>query len=297
MPTITFHASWEGRPVNAAARRARRLEQLVYAMTDDPANTDGVTIANAIGATWGIFIGSPHPSWPPALCTEIDPQPDSEDPSTWFVRLLFEEAAPLPGTVPGKSGGGGGGSGESPPEPEDRAPMVTVRTQKVAIYEPEDLDGVAYVNTADDPLEDPPPRWISHAVLSFTKWYSTYSTATAANYANKVNLAAWNGYAADTLLIEQIDAKPKTERGRAFWEVNWTLLWNPAGWIPTYILNVGRRQIQIQPVTLLGFKIPITDRTARELPGLSLLDINGQVTDTPFMLERRQYDRITFAGI
>lgn len=294
---ITFHASWEGRPVNAAARRARRLEQLVYAITDDPANTDGVDIADAIGDTWGVFIGTPHPNWPPALCTEIDPSPDPEDPSTWFVRLLYEEPTALPGTVPGvsggPSGGGTGGSGGTPPEPAARDPMVTIRTQKVAVYEPLDLDGVAYVNTANDPLEDPPPRWISHAVISTTRWYTTYSTAAAANYANKVNLAVWNGYAADTLLVEQIDAKPKTEKGRAFWEVNWTLLWNPLGWIPTYILNVGRRQLQ----TVTLFKIPITDRTARELPGLSLLDINGEVTDTPFLLERRQYDRITFAGI
>lgn len=296
MPTIIFHETYDRRPVSANARSGRKLTRTFEAETDDPANTSGVTVVNELGTQLTIYLGVEHPDWDTAYCTSIDPQPDSDDPGLWYITLIYEEPVTVPGTLPGVHTPSGSGPGHSqpsrPPEPADRPPMISFDTRMMDVYDTSDLDGNYYVNTAGDPLENVPARRVPMLVIKFTKWYDAYSSALAASWVNKVNLYAWEGQVADSVLIESAPAEPKTERGRIFWEVPFTMIVNPYKWIPTKLLNVGRRQLVAG-----NLKIIVDPTTQRELPGLSLLNAAGALTTSPHTLSFRNHVRVDFAGI
>jgi len=170
--------------------------------------------------------------------------------------------------------------------------MISFDTRLMDIYETSDLDGEYYINTADDPLENVPPRRVPMLVIKYTKWYEAYSPTLAASWVNKVNLYTWEGFAADSLLIESAPATPKTERGRLFWEVPFVIVHNPYKWVPTKLLNVGRRQ-------KVGgnLKTIVDPVTQREMPGVSLLNAAGALTTTPYFLQFRNHDRVDFTGL
>lgn len=295
-PVITFNETFDRRPVSANARSGRKLTRTFEAETDDPANTSGVLVVNQLGTQLAIYIGVRHPNWSYAYCTAIDPQPDSTDPQLWIVTLQYEEPSIVRGTLPGvrtpDGSGAGHGQPATPPEPADRPPSFSFSSRMMDVFDVGDLDSVRIINTANDPFENVPPRRISMLVINYTKWYDDYSPTLANSWVNKVNLTAWNGFAADSVLIETCSATPKTEKGRLFWEVPFTLVVNPFKWIPTKILSVGRRQIVAFQKQLI-----FDPATNREMPGLTLLDVNGLKTDIPYFIPFRFHDRIEFSGL
>lgn len=301
MPTYAAFYDWKERGASVSATSGRRLREQVEVTTDDPANTTAKMVIEYLGTAEGIFIGLQHPTWPFAILTEFgEATPHEEHPGLWIVPLLFEEPRPVPGTLAGPVGpppppvpppppG-------TPPAPNDRPALQTLGYRRVEVYDTADLDGEPINNIVGDLLEDPPPRFRSLSVIGYTRWFATWNVGLGIALHNKVNLHAWNGLAADTVLIDGVEAKPMTQSGYSFWEVNFTLVHDPEKWIPTKLVNSGRRAYlrggPYDPENLL----PVLDTST-----VVLLNADGErwvPGDPPAPTrDRRFYNRIDFAGL
>lgn len=312
MPSFTAHESPDGLTARVSARAGRSLVRSFEVESDDPANTTGRDVIEALGSLFGIFIGVPHPDWVYATCEDIDPGvPDRDDPRLWRARVTYTEPVAVPGTLTGTTLPPPGPPPPPPPPPPPgtapapaaRPPLVSVGYRKVEVYRTQDLDGKRLVNAAGDPLEDVPPQYRGLAAIQYTRWLDpgAWSVATGVLLVGKVNLFAWQGLAADTLMIDGIESQQKTERGWAFWEVKFTILHDPEKWIPTKLVNAGRRAytrgLPREPKTLL----PVLGTTGQVL----LNSVGWQWREgvppagdgDPVPLEFRFHDRIDFAGL
>ena len=309
MPTITFTTdSWDGIEGGASAASGRDLMRVVEYTTDDPAATSVPTVVNAAGTQLNLYIGRPHPDYALCRCVTIKSKADPEDPHYGTLTADFKEPKVPPGAL---WGGAPPPPGVPPPpgpaEPADQPPVISIDARKLPQYYRADLDDKPYLNTANDPMEDVPPRNDNLGVIQFSRKFDAWSTATSVFAAGSVNLAAWNGYAADTLLLEACPAKSVTERGRSFWEVSFTIVYNPKKWIPTKLLSAGRTEFIVKAGVVTVEKGKILDYYGNEKPGLSLLSAAGNHTvrdaagvitgfvTTPAYVLFRDYNRISFA--
>jgi hypothetical protein len=311
VPTFTFHEHFDGRPASASTRSGRRLTRRWECVASEI--VDGVAVISALTAEEGVYFGASHPSWAPALCSDLTAEPDGEDYYTWMVTAEYEEPLSLPGFVPGMPGGGAvggqpgeGGSGTpyEPPRPEDRPTYFSLDFRKEPRYYTEDYDGLPLVNSVGDPLEDVPPIYLPIAVIKAKKFYATWSIDLGIAVHGRVNADVWLGFAAGSCLIEACPATPKTQGPYSYWEVDWTIAYNPDGWVPTKLLNVGRRYFRDVLVDGGGFetiKTAIVDKAGKELPGLHPLKADGSDViapgDPPVELSFRFYGEVNFNGL
>lgn len=307
MPTFTIDESEDEETGVVSAKSGRRLVRSFEVYTDDPANTRAFQVVEALGTQLGIYIGVPHPDWTPATVDDIDPgRRDRDDPRLWRARVVYTEPVALPGTITGTSPPPPPGPPPpappppppgSAPAPTDRPAFLSISYRKLEYFDVEDLDGKRLVTTAGDPLEDTPPRLRGIGCIHYTRWVDAWNYAVGLQLIGKVNLFAWEGQNPDTVLIDGIEAAPKTERGWVFWEVKYTLLHDPLGWIPTQLVNAGRRAyVRGQPRTKENL-LPVLGTT-----GVVLLNAAGEQwredTDpAPVPLDFRFYSRIDFAGL
>lgn len=300
MPIFYVDESFDGRPVSTDVRSGRRLERQFYVRTDTPDVTwSGVVAASVLGnagimAANGydpVYIGTPHPEWSAAFCSSIAPSPDPDDPSTFLIKVQYEEAPLQPGQIYGTAPSTGRPA--SPPEPEDQPPDVSLVFRSEQEFQFTDLDGKALKNTAGQPIQNPPPVLVPRAQLRFTVKKSDWHENIGLYIIGGVNNAEWRGRAKDTNLITGVEAKPNSKKGRAWWEITYTIEYNTKKWIPTQILNVGRMQ-KLEDGTV----VVATDGTGRGGGTVErFLDADGLVSETPIYLDFRFYKRVDFNSL
>jgi hypothetical protein len=311
VPTFTFHEHFDGRPASASTRSGRRLTRRWECVASEI--VDGVAVISALTAEEGVYFGASHPSWAPALCSDLTAEPDGEDYYTWMVTAEYEEPLSLPGFVPGMPGGGAvggqpgeGGSGTpyEPPRPEDRPTYFSIGARKEPKYFTSDLDNLPLVNAVGDPLEDVPPVYYPIVLVNAKKFYATWSIDLTIACFGRVNQDEWLGYDPYTWLIESCHATPKTQGPYSYWEVDFDLAYNEDKWVPTKLLNAGRRYFREVLVDGGGFetvKTAIVDQMGKELPGLHALKADGTDViapgDPPVTLDFRFYRLVNFNGL
>lgn len=314
MPTFTFHEHFDGRPASASVRSGRKLVRRWECVCSEI--VDGVDVIEALTAQESIYMGCAHPSWANAFCSDIGADPDGDDYLTWMVQADYEEPASLPGFVPGMPGGGtvggrpgSGGSGTpyQPPAPWDRPTFFSLDFRKEPKYVRQDRDGKFLVNTAKDALEDVPPIYRPIGILRATKFYQTWSFDLGLALIGRTNQDTWLTFDPDTFLIEACPAKPMTQNGWSFWQVDYVLSYDKFKWNPTRILNMGRRTSRLvaPPAPDPQFRefTTIVDKHGSQPAGPSFLNLAGDDVlaigpgQDPLELEFRFHDRVNFNGL
>lgn len=304
MPTFTIDESTDELTARLSARAARTIVRSFEVFTSDPTVTDGTDIIDAMGAVGGIYIASPHPVRGWMLVEEIDPgRPDKDNGQLWRVRVTYSEPVPLPGTMVGTPASPPPPPPPpppgTPPAPADRPPFVTISYRKQEFFPTEDLDGKRLQNAAGDLLENVPPRVRGIGCMNYTRYFLTWNYNLGILLLGKINQFAWGGFPPDTVVIDGIDAAPKTERGFNFWEVKFVLLHDPLKWTPTKIENAGRRAYRRGFPRTPANLLPVLDTTSSVL--LNAQGVRWNETDDappePKPLEFRFHDRYNFAGL
>lgn len=313
MPTTFEFDNCREEEGTASATGPRRFLRRYECFASDIATVPEV--GTAIGTQEGIFIGTPHPDWPDAYCEEITPRRDGENHLQWVVECVFVEPTPMPGTVPGMPGGGstgtapGSGSGSpfQSPAPWDRPTFFSTDFRKEPRFRRKDRDGKFLVNTAMDSLEDVPPQYEPIGILKATKFYQSWSFDLGMALIGRTNQDTWQGYDPDTWLIEACPASPQTQGPWTFWKVDYTISYNPDGWNPTRILNLGRRTSKLvtppAPAPQYREFTTILDKYTMSPAGPSFLNLAGDGVLAlgpgvdPIELEFRFNDRVNFNGL
>lgn len=83
---------------------------------------------------------------------------------------------------------------EDPEEnPLTKKPEILVRTQSHTVPTDVDVDGNAIVNSAGEPLLNPPFRTLNSYLITYRRNEASYNVPAGAAYENKVSSGAWNG--------------------------------------------------------------------------------------------------------
>ncbi len=241
---------WDLRSASVDAKGGRRLTRGWWVYDDAGGLMDPVSAVNAVSLSESpnVYIGTPHPSWAPALLTKFDPQPNSEDPSLYTVRADYEEPKPQPGFVYGSDPsspppppGSPGRQSGSPPTPESRqAGIYSVSFRREPVYALQDADGLPLVNAAKQLLTNVPPMFETIGVLKYRKFTTAVNFATWFGNLDKCNLNTWNGFSADSLRVTGLEVSFQTENGFPFIQLDYVIEYKASKWIPTRILNIGK---------------------------------------------------------
>lgn len=291
--SFEFDELWTGRDFGIQAGRGRKLQDawvchISYATTEEAVSSPAtrLQVVNAFSAFTGVYIGTSHRDWSGAKCVGAKATCDADSPSDWTITVDFEEPVPPPTSQPGGVGG-------SNPEPQNRSPKVSIDYRFEPYSDGKDLDGLAYVNSAGDWLENAPPKFKTIMIIKWTRYYTTWSDSIGAAVAGKVNSATWHGKAAKTCRIVGSPARVENEKSWIFWSVDWTVEYDKTGWNPTKVIDIGRNYFNDD-----GKKVPYQSvTTGRPMNGLTLLDGDGGLLPdggTPFELEFRNFDEISF---
>jgi len=299
MPTYEVYDDWTARAVSVDAKSGRKFKRAITVRTSDPTFTWGGEAVDAMSVIAGVYIGSPHPNWSSARCIRIgDADSHPDDPSLFIIPVDYEEPLPVPGQVYGVSPPPPGGpppppgqNTGTPPEPEYRDPIPKVSFREVPYYKPYDLLLNAFKNTAGDLLEDPPPMFRNNGLLRWRVHRATWSFALGMLVNGKVNQYDWNGLLAKTLKVNIENAEAVTEKGRTFWVVDYLIEYNEDLWIPTKVLNAGRRYKDADG----KFVLPTDEKKGFSTNNLVLLDAAGMKTTTPLDLEFTLFGLLDFA--
>ena len=167
----------------------------------------------------------------------------------------------------------------------------------------EDLNEDPYINSVGDPLDPPPLVETPHSILVIQRNESSFSPWLAHYYRNKVNSDGFYGAGPKYAKVASIGANgPNYENGVVFYVVRYEIHFNPAGWIPTKILDAGPRCKEEA-----GDEKPVhpKDKDGTQSTANVLLRADGtQITwqqlrggEAPHYLEFEQYELAPFSGM
>ena len=273
-------------------RRTYTLNQWVT--TDNPSDNEAI-----IKAAPGIAHKyDPHPADAGALAKDIAVNKIAElakGGAVWEVITHYDsEFSDSPDEHPD----------QDVPNPLDRP---TIFTWGGAIYtesQDQDLDGLAYVNTAGafvgdqrmgDPFDPAPLVEVVHGIITATRNVAVFNEARAEYYRNKVNSDTWRGHKKDTAKVAVYGAQgPLFENNVEFYSETIEIHTNPSKWIPWSALNRGPRVLEggepTHPPDKDGVKSTVQVKIAED--GTLLAD-----GAAPWFIDFRQYERAPFSAL
>jgi hypothetical protein len=253
----------------------RKLDRTFEVLSDNYADTADDVI-DGIGA----YIGAAHPSFPICLVEKISAEKLDDSPFWWLVKVEYAEPKMPDGTPPNTEA----------QEPQDQDPQFKVSFSTDSITPLKDLDDHDFVNSAGEPFESPPVISFGVASISIMKKKLSISIAGEASKVNSINSDTFLGLDQYTCRVAGIEAVLKSERAFVFWEVTYTIAYNPIPFHPFKILDQGRN------VKKDGKLVPATDDFGKEYPSPVLLNTSGEKTDTPEYKDFKVYEFMTFSG-
>lgn len=176
-------------------------------------------------------------------------------------------------------------------------PKYSWSTEKEEEIFNEDVNGVKVKNSAGDPFQPLPTRLKSRAVLTVTYNAATFSGATALALDSRVNSSAFEGAAAETLLLSIESAVQQHHQVIGYyWKITLKMTYKEDGWNPMKIIDAGMREKDPDDATkkrhirlkgnLVTCPVPLASGTAIEDPDAD-----------PEYLEFDPYESIDFNSI
>lgn len=263
----------------------------------------------------------------PSVPTEIDTgsflsrlsfEQETEDGRQWLCRFEYGpfDAQHEVGTTDAASGAS---------NPLEMAPEAQWTPTFVETAYPQDINGLPFLNTVGDPVEDPPKREESRQSLSFVRNEDQYNEAYADTFRLKINADPFLGFAPGQARVKTISGKRVyTADYGYYWQVTYefefrkiifqvpssfdpeTGVSNDDGITITYgwedlVLNAGFRQVgsdgEIAPILIKGQPLTSPMALTESGEGLNLgVNIDSDI-DEPYYLIFQQYGSVMFSDL
>jgi len=205
-------------------------------------SNDGLVAIRANGLP---HLGQGYPEDSLAVCTDLDPQQSAESELVWYVEVTYAwEPAQPPGT--------GQQPPPGPPSEEWWRPQKFWSTVAYQHFPLQDFDGKAYKNSAGDGFEQPPERFKFHQLLTIKVRRQAFSPLQAGKYMKQPTVNDDDFTIGDctfppfSALLRQWDGEQNWYAGEdgkpiEYWNVTFAFEFNLDLWIPTKIVDQGRR--------------------------------------------------------
>lgn len=235
----------DGRGGEVSFDRSRRWTRVFRVVTDNDLD-GGPTVVQAAGLPGiGAFYLTPSGEVDTdAVCQSLSPAPDpsANDPRVWIVTATYDTKV----DTGHQSGGGSGEPGQGGASPTTRTLLPldrpvkwaagTVKAKKAVLT---DKDAVDVKNSAGQLYSPGYERDIVLGRITAIKNYASFAYKDKLDLIEKINSAAWKGFPAKTVKIDDIGITEEFEHNIPYLAVTWSFLYNPDGWNPTRILDRG----------------------------------------------------------
>jgi hypothetical protein len=232
---------------------ARSYTNKMIVVTSSPL-VDPVQIQQAligIGAVQGTTYRFPLPELQNGVITQVGPvsvdtgsflhslsiKPSAEDTRQWICEFgygPFDVAHEL-GTSQTSSGS---------VNPLEAAPVVQWNAAEYEESRPTDVNGIPFLNTVGDVLENPPKCIVSRQTLEFVRNEATYSDSYAQKYRQKTNSDSFLGFGPN-------QAKCKNINGERLYTADWGYYWRVTYSFEFRVLEISTPETY-DPITGLG---------------------------------------------
>ncbi len=234
---------------------------------DDATEYDSITII--IEAQQ--FTASPLPSYGQALYEDSNTVvrgyfSREQDDKSWLITVTYRPRDPLDFED----------TTETIQAPEERPAKLSWSYIETQNKTGKDIDGNAYVNSAKDPIDDPPAFLLPIMVVSITQYQLTFDPLPLMDFVGAVNSAKFLGAEQDTLKFKPasvnrefvpgyFDDVGNWHQGTYYYSVTYQFEYNPAKWQPVEILDRGQRVISGGVATMHADEVTgvLTGRTVR----------------------------------
>ncbi len=211
---MTWAYEQQGGIMTNTRRYTNTLRVITSSAYVSPIEIQQFLIAN--GMVQGTTYRFPLPEFGPGSSATLPPAPCSIDTGSFLSRLTFEQETDDgkqwlcrfdygPFDAQHEVGTTDATSGAS--NPLEAYPEVSWSPTFVQTAYPQDINGLPFINTCGDPIEDPPKREECRQSLSFTRNEATYDEAYADTFRLKVNSDPFLGFAPGQARVKTISGK------------------------------------------------------------------------------------------
>lgn len=246
-----------------------------FLVTTDTAADGPVEVASALP----VQLGDLHPSATSHTLQRITCSPIAVPSLHWFASCEYSRLA---------------NNIDDDANPLNVPVEVSCRGVKVTKSPLRDLDGLAFINTAGDPLDETPQIERSYPVVTFKRNEAAFSYAThMERYLDKVNSGSFMGADTGTVKCSDLSADKKFKDQMTYWEVRYEFSFNPDGWQPN-ILNEGYYYLDG------ANKKRCVDVDGRDVASPAPLSVDGEqipssgIPDDLYFLPFRMFDSVNF---
>jgi hypothetical protein len=222
--------NWSYKLQGGVVSAARTYTNTLRVITNNPL-TGPIQIQNSlisVGCVQGAYYVSPLPEYQNGVISiptgtfaeqdtgsflhELDIKEETEDGKQWLCTFQYG-----PADINVELGSSQASLGVT--NPLEMMPEVEWTPAIFEEFYPQDSNGIPFLNTVGDPIEDPPKREVSRQTLSFTRNEAQYNDAYAQQFRQTVNLYPFLGFATNQV-------KCKTITGKRIYSADWGLYWN-----------------------------------------------------------------------
>ena len=214
---------WSGRTASKSLEKFKREYARKFRVVCTTANDDvNAILSNVLLPVVGVSL---YPTDSGALCDKSDL---SQDQNKYDISYHYSSDIPV--------------VAQQNPDPLARPAVfkTTWTKQTKPIYK--DLDGIAVLNSAGQPFEQPIEIDSGYPILTIEKNYASYSWTTVMNLQNTINDDVWQGFPKWAARMDGIDIEEKEENGAMYFHVVFRIIINNTAdgtWHPFKILDAG----------------------------------------------------------
>lgn len=281
MATLTVTETFRGASAEVTESGDRQFTRVFDVIADDDTTVTEVLEADGIPRYGEPFVSDSGAVDLGCTCRSVRARPREESPYIWLVEASYSSrqdagggggggGGPVtggptdpsggasgdggPGGSPGGDGGGGdgGGAGQNTPQivedPLSRPATFRWSSNKVLRPAKFDVNGTAITNSANAPFDPPVEKEEIRPVLVVQKNIplANFNGSVVQDWTNAINSAAWMGFPAKSLRINDIQAVSASDNGVWYWDTTWTFEYLADLWNPLKVLDQGSYYIDAE---------------------------------------------------
>jgi len=194
-----------------------RTYRMVFVVITDSDNDGVMVVGNATGIPHkGDTYYTATDSDPGALCQDVSPTQDPENQKVWEVVATFSSHS--------------GDPAKDDPNPMVHPPDIHWSSWSETRALHKDLDGKPFTNSAGQPIDPPFERRWKYPALTVVRNEATFPVGLVQTYWDVTNSDVFNGWAPDTVKVEDIRASSEYREAQGFFRVTYEFLFRNGGW-------------------------------------------------------------------
>lgn len=219
----TFENREAGYNQKAEHTYRRTFAVVMTGRDDDPAK-----VRLPLPAAGDVYVGSDGTVDAASYVQDVRLRQDTEDPWLWRAEVSYGPKST--------------DAAEVVEDPLAQPARVSFSSKLVNVVMTKDAEGKAAENSAGDPYDPPLEMEEVRIVMKVQKNLATFDPMSILKYAGAVNESEWFGVGEKMAKCNAIQADPKTERGKSYWEVQAEFELRATGWA-VEVLDAGFREL------------------------------------------------------